>query len=214
MKIPLTYPKIPGSGECRLEQCIAFEKYDGTNLHWVWERELGWYAFGTRRNRFDLDELGIAEFHREHLGLEAAPEIFQQHWAEPLLQVFAAHGFYDSEEIAVFTEFLGTNSFAGLHQPGEEKQLVLFDVQTAGGLLGPHQFVEEFGGLNIARAVWRGKLNGQFLEDVRHGKYNTPEGVVVKGGSGDSLWMAKVKTHAYMKRLQEKFQDDWSNYWE
>jgi hypothetical protein len=50
------------------EQCIAFEKYDGTNLHWVWEIELGWYAFGTRRRRFDLDEMGMAEFNAAHPG--------------------------------------------------------------------------------------------------------------------------------------------------
>ena len=61
-RVQLAYPKIPDSKNCPNEQCIAFEKYDGTNLHWVWEIELGWYAFGTRRHRFDLDEMGIAEF--------------------------------------------------------------------------------------------------------------------------------------------------------
>ena len=40
----LVYPKIPDSKNCPHEQCVAFEKYDGTNLHWVWEVELGWYA--------------------------------------------------------------------------------------------------------------------------------------------------------------------------
>lgn len=61
-RIKLAYPKIPDSRAAPLEKCIAFEKYDGTNLHWVWEPELGWYAFGTRRNRFDLDDRGIAAF--------------------------------------------------------------------------------------------------------------------------------------------------------
>src|SRR3712207_8134788 len=34
--------------------CIAFEKVDGTNLHWDWDREFGWHAFGTRRDDFNL----------------------------------------------------------------------------------------------------------------------------------------------------------------
>jgi hypothetical protein len=25
-----------------------FEKLDGTNLHWYWNRAFGWHAFGTR----------------------------------------------------------------------------------------------------------------------------------------------------------------------
>ena len=53
-RIKLAYPKIPGSKNSPFKRCIAFEKYDGTNLHWVWEYELGWYGFGTRRDRFDL----------------------------------------------------------------------------------------------------------------------------------------------------------------
>jgi hypothetical protein len=43
----LYYPKIPDSKDCPLEQCIAFEKYDGTNLHWTWNGV--WTGFGPRR---------------------------------------------------------------------------------------------------------------------------------------------------------------------
>lgn len=74
-RVKLAYPKIPDSKNCPLNQCIAFEKYDGTNLHWVWEPELGWYGFGTRRDHFDLDERGIADFNRSHPGLEAASAV-------------------------------------------------------------------------------------------------------------------------------------------
>ena len=41
----LVYPKMPGSGEAPLSSFYAFEKYDGTNIHWVWDATLGWYAF-------------------------------------------------------------------------------------------------------------------------------------------------------------------------
>jgi hypothetical protein len=83
-RVKLAYPKIPDSKNSPLEKCIAFDKYDGTNLHWVWESELGWYAFGTRRDRFDFDERGILDFNVAHPGLEAAAELFIQNFAKPL----------------------------------------------------------------------------------------------------------------------------------
>ncbi|WP_236141170.1 hypothetical protein [Nostoc sp. CMAA1605] len=91
VKVQLAYPKIPDSKNCPWERCIAFEKYDGTNLHWVWDCELGWYAFGTRRDRFDLDDMGIAQFNQAHPGLETATEIFQKDFAIPLETVSTSH---------------------------------------------------------------------------------------------------------------------------
>ncbi|MEM9541376.1 MAG: RNA ligase family protein [Cyanobacteria bacterium P01_E01_bin.42] len=213
-RIKLAYPKIPGSADSPCDRCIAFEKYDGTNMHWVWERELGWYAFGMRRNRFDLDELGIAEFNANHPGYEDASEIFKRDFAEPLATIFRENLAYNSQEVTVFTEYFGANSFAGLHKAEEPKQLILFDVETERGLIQPEQFIEDFGALKIARVVYRGKLTGKFADDVRTGKHNVNEGVVCKGSSGDRVWMVKIKTNAYMERLQQAFKDDWENYWE
>ncbi|NMG06674.1 RNA ligase family protein [Brasilonema sp. UFV-L1] len=214
-RIQLVYPKIPGSKNCPSGRCIAFEKYDGTNLHWIWEPELGWYGFGTRRDRFDLDDMGITEFNAAHPGLEAAPTLFQTSLAAPLDQLFRENPAYNSPEITVFTEFLGANSFAGMHKPNDPKQLILFDVETTQGIIGPEQFVQDFSAFPIARIVYRGKLTGQFVEDVRAGKYGVAEGVVCKGGSSSAdLWMVKIKTNAYLTRLQQAFQDDWENYWE
>ncbi|MEG4840744.1 RNA ligase family protein [Microcoleus sp. B9-D4] len=214
-RVQLAYPKIPDSKNCPHEQCIAFEKYDGTNLHWVWEIELGWYAFGTRRSRFDLDEMGIAEFNAAHPGLEAAPEIFKRDFASPLESIFRENEEYQCAENTAFTEFFGANSFAGMHQKGDRKQLVLFDVETEGGMVVPDRFIQDFGKLNIARVIYRGKLTGKFMDDLRQGKYGVDEGVVCKGGrNANNLWMVKIKTDAYMQRLREAFKDDWENYWE
>ncbi|MFI4849099.1 MAG: hypothetical protein ACIAZJ_08390 [Gimesia chilikensis] len=149
-RIKLAYPKIPDSRAAPLEKCIAFEKYDGTNLHWVWEPELGWYAFGTRRNRFDLDDRGIAAFTEDHPELAQAPALF----------------------------------------------------------------LEDFGHLPVARVVYRGRFTGQFTSDVRAGKYAVAEGVICKGGTGPNLWMAKIKTDAYLSRLKTAFADNWEQYWE
>ena len=213
-RVKLAYPKMRGSRGAPLERCIAFEKYDGTNLHWMWERELGWHAFGTRRDRFDLDEAGIVQFTAAHEELGEAPHLFWEQWADPLLEVFAQHNLYEARDIMVFTEFLGDDSFAGRHRAEDDKRLVLFDVQADDRFLPPETFVEHYASLPIARVVYRGKLTGKFANDVREGRYDVAEGVVCKGGDDGGVWMAKIKTNAYMKRLKEAFADDWESYWE
>ncbi|MDJ0650387.1 MAG: RNA ligase family protein [Xenococcaceae cyanobacterium MO_188.B19] len=215
-RVKLTYPKIPDSKNCPLEKCLAFRKYDGTNLHWIWENELGWYGFGTRRNRYDLDEMGIAEFNLAHPGLEEAPNIFLRDLARPLETIFRTNQKYQSPEITVFTEFFGVNSFAGMHKQEDPKQLVLFDVETDRGIVMPEEFIADFSSLKIAEVIYRGKLTGKFIDDVRQGKYDVDEGVVCKGVSKttNNLWMIKIKTNSYMQKLKQAFQDDWEAYWE
>ncbi|MEH2034128.1 RNA ligase family protein [Nostoc sp.] len=215
-RVQLVYPKIPDSKNCLWEHCIAFEKYDGTNLHWVWESELGWYAFGTRRDRFDLDDMGIAQFNKAHPGLEEAPEIFNRDFAASLERVFQEKFNCQYPEITVFTEFLGTNSFAGMHRRDDPKQLILFDVQIDKYIITPEQFIQYFSQLHIPRVVYRGKITGQFIDDIREGKYGVAEGVICKGGgsNGNNGWMVKIKTYAYMNKLQQAFKDDWKTYWE
>ena len=214
-RIKLAYPKIPGSSKAPLELCVAFEKYDGTNIHWVWERELGWYAFGMRRNRYDLDEFGIAQFHEAHPGYPDAVDIFLRDLARPLAELFTNHPNYDRPEITVFTEYFGPQSFAGLHKDLDTKRLVMFDVSIGDDLVPPDQFVEDFSHLSIPRVIYRGKLTGKFADDVRHGRYEVEEGVVCKGGqTSDKLWMVKIKTYAYMSKLKQAFHNDWEAYWE
>src|SRR5437879_1242543 len=74
--VMLHYPKIPGSRECPGGRCVAFEKYDGTNLHWDWDRDFGWHAFGTRRDAFNLLPAGLGQFSHAHGHLGQAPALF------------------------------------------------------------------------------------------------------------------------------------------
>ena len=213
----LHYPKIPGSRQAPAGRCVAFEKYDGTNLHWDWDRDFGWHAFGTRRDQFNLTPAGVAEFAHRHAHLAGAADVFWAALADGLDRVFRDHPAYrEFPACKAFTEFLGPNSFAGLHRPDEPKELRLFDVLAEPfGLIGPDQFVADFGHLTVARVVYRGKLTGKFMEDVRAGRYEVTEGVVCKGGrGGPDLWMVKVKTYAYLGRLKQAFADRWEEYWE
>lgn len=213
----LHYPKIPGSRDLPGGKCVAFEKLDGTNLHWDWDRDFGWHAFGTRRDSFNLTSEGIAAFRATHVHLAEAPDVFQATLAEPLNQMFQSHVEYVAfQSLTAFTEFVGDHSFAGLHKPDEPKRVVLFDVRADEyGFVGPEKFVTDFGHLPIPRVVYRGKVTGQFTNAVRNGEYGVEEGVVIKGGNGGTdVWMAKVKTAAYLARLKAAFADRWEEFWE
>ena len=213
----LHYPKIPGSKDSPSGRCVAFEKLDGTNLHWSWERDFGWHAFGTRRDEFQLTPDGIAVFASAHPGLEEAPRVFLDTLAEPLASVLCEHpGYRERPAYKVFTEFLGPNSFAGKHHANDPKQTVIIDVWADGyGFVAPEEFVADFGHLPTPRVVYRGKLTGSFLEAVRLGKHDVAEGVVCKGGSGGAdVWMVKVKTFAYLERLKASFGAKWEDFWE
>jgi hypothetical protein len=213
----LHYPKIPGSHNAPDGRCIAFEKYDGTNLHWEWDRDFGWHSFGPRRDEFNLTEEGIRLFAQQHAHLRQSVEVFQETLAASIEKVFREHPNYrELQSLKVFTEFLGPNSFAGLHKEDDPKELRLFDVWAEPlGMIGPRQFVADFSHLHSARVVYEGKLTGKFTEDVRLGKHGVNEGVVCKGGSGGAdVWMVKVKTYAYMERLKQAFAERWEEYWE
>lgn len=212
MKIKLVYPKIPDTLHCPLKQCVAFEKIDGTNIHWVWTPQNGFESFGTRRDRYPNTDASIAQFHKFHYGLDGLDAAFQK-IAQPLSE-FLLNKFPDSKEVLVFTELYGTNSFAGSHKPEDKKQLILFDVQVDGKMLPPEEFIQLFEPFGIPKVIFRGKFTGQLYADVRSGKYGVKEGVVVKGMVSDEIYMAKIKTSAYAKKLMERFEGDWKNYWE
>lgn len=213
----LHYPKIPGARDAPIGRCAAFEKYDGTNLHWDWDRDFGWHAFGTRRDAFNLTDEGIAQFSRKHAHLHECVAVFRSTLADGLEQIFKiCPGYHEFQAIKAFTEFFGPNSFAGLHKEEDPKQLRLFDIFAEPfGFIGPKQFVADFGTLPIARVIYEGRLTGTFTENVREGKYGVGEGVVCKGGTGGAdVWMVKIKTNAYMDRLKKAFAERWEDYWE
>ena len=213
----LHYPKIPGSRNAPDGRCVAFEKYDGTNVHWEWDRDFGWHSFGPRRDEFNLTQEGIELFAQNHAHLRQSVEVFRNTLAEGIEKLFREHSNYrEFQSFKVFTEFLGPNSFAGLHKEDDPKELRLFDLWAEPlGMIGPKQFAADFGHLHTARIVYEGKVTGKFTEDVRLGKYGVKEGVVCKGGAGGvDVWMVKVKTYAYMERLKQAFADRWEEYWE
>lgn len=195
------YPSIEGSGKAPLgEPCIAFYKYDGSNLRWEWNPKKGWFKFGTRTQLFDKNT---------ELFNEAIP-IFMKMGDEIVRRVKSVER--QPQRITAFTEFFGPSSFTGAHVAGEPKELRLFDVYLfKRGLMKPRQFVKVFGDLPYsAEVVYDGNLNKQFIEDVRDGRYPVWEGVVAKGDD----FMVKIKTKAYFAKLSEVYGRNIGPYWE
>ena len=213
MKVPLVYPKIPDAKDNPLKNIIAFNKYDGTNMHWVWNSEYGFHTFGTRRNQYALNEFGINQFKENHSELIQAPDLFSTNY-ESLYSEYLSDSIFSDKEVILFTEFLGEQSFAGNHIQEDNKQIILFDVQINNKLLLPEMFLKHFNSFNIAKIVYKGKFSGQFIEDVRSNKFKTSEGVICKGSYQDELYMFKIKTTDYLNKLKVQFADSWQEYWE
>lgn len=196
----LQYPSINGSAKAPLNtSCIAFYKYDGSNLRWEWSPKKGWNKFGTRRQMFD---------HNTPLYHQAIP-IFMEKIADELVYLVKQQN-KSIERITAFTEFFGPNSFAGSHDEKEQKELKLLDVFLfKKGFIPPRQFVKMFGEKEYApEIIYEGNLNKQFIMDVRSGKYPVDEGVICKGDD----FMVKIKTDAYFAKLRNQFDDNWINY--
>jgi hypothetical protein len=208
-----TYPKILGAGIPDEQECVAWDKLDGSNLRFEYSHKRGWYKFGTRWQMID-------ESHSEYgIGIK----IFLKKYGEDLARIFRDK-FKKTDRFLVYGEFFGPHSFAGKHDPGflgvqsnDPKDVVIFDVNpNKKGFLSPEEFLKYFGNLHIPKIIYTGPFTEEFVQDIRAGKYPvTDEGVVAKGGKyPHHMWMKKVKTDKYKAKLARVFGNSWENYWE
>lgn len=200
------YWSIPHSAKAPREHCFAFYKHDGSNLRFEWHKKRKWNKQGTRHQLFDAS----------HNVFGKAIGIFEEKYSEGIEKVLVDN-YRGIEEAVVFCEFEGPNSFAGIHEPDDKHDLILFDVNVhKKGIIDPKTFIKQFEHLHIPKLVYEGNLNELFIQQVRHNKLEVEldEGVVCKGGSGHKLWMAKIKTLAYLEKLKTRKGDDWTKFWE
>lgn len=222
-----SYPKIYGveaEDDHFGEDCIAFEKLDGSNIRFEWNKKQGWYKFGTRTRTFDRTD-------KEFGG---SIDLFLNKYGEPLAKVMRDK-FAKTDSCISYAEFLGPVSFAGLHDPNylhqigylkevvsnDPKDIVLFDFNPyKKGFVSPVEFLKLFSHLHIPQVIWQGKLNELFVTLVRQnmlgGQFNgkLKEGVVVKGGESHKLWMKKIKTNAFIDEIKRVFGVGWTQFGE
>lgn len=213
------YPKILGPKGAPHLPCLAFRKYDGSNLRFSWSTNGGWCKFGTRHRLFDQTDPDFG----------GAVDLFMNKYASPIEAVIRKDkAFRGVREVICYAEYFGPHSFAGQHDPkhpalamvgvtaNEPMDLVLFDVNLhKKGLMPPRQFINTFDHLPIAEVVYEGNLNSSFISDVQDGRYPVVEGVVCKGCEGKpphGIWMRKIKTKTYLDDLKRRFADDWEEY--
>ena len=206
----IEYPTILPSSKAPRENCIAFEKFDGSNIRVKYTSKKGFALFGSRTQLFD----------KGHPFLGAAVEVFQKKYEDKLVDLIEQH-WPNEREVIAFLEFFGKNSFAGWHEKEDEKDLVLFDLMVGHKnrkFLLPQDFIKLTSQVSaeIPSVVYQGNLTDQFIQDVRDGKYDREcrhrvfEGVVCKGTARTgahrgNVWMAKIKTLNYFNMLKNKF---------
>src|SRR5271166_3879848 len=132
----------------------AFDKLDGSNIRAEWSRKKGFYKFGTRTRLVDATDLMLG----------SAPELVTTKYERDLSDIFKKERY---ESAVCFFEFWGLKSFAGNHDPDEPHNVTLFDVNPyKKGILDPGAYMDLFGHLDIARLLYRGNPNADFVNSV------------------------------------------------
>ena len=214
-----TYPSIDGPAKAPHKPCYTFVKYDGSNLRFEWSKKRGWYKFGTRKTMIDQNTPVFG----------SAIPMFLEKYGDGLEKTFKSDKhFRGVDNVIVFAEWYGELSFAGQHYPWDKNyDSVILDVkQIKKGMLGPKQFLDTFGHLNVAELICTGNFGESLIESVRKetldikSKYKVqvdfPEGVICKGAESDphKLWSCKIKTERYKEALKALFEFNWERHWE
>jgi RNA ligase len=189
-------------------KCLAFYKYDGSNMRFLWTAKQGWSRFGTRNNLIDKDTPLYGQ----------AVEIFNEKYKDRLTWLIRNDKMFQNiKEVMAFCEFFGPSSFAGQHKLEEKKELVLFDINIGTrGFMDPFTFRDKLKAVDTAKVVYEGILTEDFAKQVRQSGLPTErqplfEGVIAKGGENHKLWMVKIKSRTYVEQLTKR-QDEINNW--
>ncbi len=191
------YPSIPSWRDTPTQPvCYAFDKLDGSNIRVEWSPKQGFYKWGSRKRMLgnEDEQLGeaISLFNDKYA--DAMEERFKErHWKKLGVRNFV-----------VFMEYIGPNSFAGVHD-GVDMDVVVFDINpTPRGFMPPKDFIEFMNDLHYPTMVYHGPFDAMFIDEVQRNalEYPLTEGVVAKGVNDRKLWMAKVKTDEWADKVR------------
>ena len=207
----IEYPSIINSSKAPRKQMIAFEKLDGSNIRVKYTSKKGFCLFGSRTQLIDETQPTLG----------GVVKYFNDNCKEPLEELFKKY-YPKEQEMEVFGEYVGPNSFAGFHtDPLDKMKFFLFDIMLIrkgrNEFLSPQEFIKLTSKLNYVetpRVVYEGSLSDDFIARVRADEFSTFEGVVCKGREKSGayrggVWMCKVKTNTYLQMLKDKKGADW-----
>jgi len=196
------YPHIDYWNKCKFGAPVwAFEKLDGSNIRAEWSKKRGWYKFGTKKQMIDASHPQFGE----------AVYLFMDKYSEGLSKVFTDKKEYrEIRSFVVFCEYFGEKSFAGYHVPEDKKDIVLFDVNMVqkDKWVKPKDFIKNYNHLGIPRLIYHDNFNRSLIRDVKEGKYDVKEGVIVKGlrriKGEEIVWLTKIKTNWWMNKVKRQ----------
>ena len=166
-----------------------FDKLDGTNLRFSWNKKERWYEYATRTRPLPAD----------HKLYQIGYEIFLNKFADKIVSVASRNNW---KRLDVFFEFYGENSFAGRHDLNEKQTISMIDLApNTRGFLNPLEFLDLFNDLKIATYLGEADWNEDYIEAVRAGLVEgmTFEGVVAKAENKQR--MAKAKTQKWIDKV-------------
>jgi hypothetical protein len=192
-----SYPSIfRASRKIWIPQAYIFDKLDGSNLRFEWNKKRGWYKFGTRTQLLNPEDPTFGP----------AIPLFLETLSEPLEKLAIDSKW---ESVVVFGEFYGTKSFAGMHTIGDDFTIKVFDIAPfKRGLLDPEEFLKVTE--NIPRAEFLGIRNfgPDLVDEVLNNNFPgvTYEGIVAKRQMNThELLMGKAKTQLWIDAVKAKF---------
>ncbi len=195
-----TYPSI-SKDILRGVPVYVFGKTDGSNMRVEFTPKQGFHKWGRRTGLLD-DSNPV---------LKLAPGLFTARYGDrdgPLATVLRRERW---EQVTLFFEFYGDDSFAGTHNPEDPTlEARIFDVSVyKRGFVGPPEFVKLFGHLPVQELLHHGNFTAELEAQVRAGTLpgTPPEGVVCKAPSprpGGLPVMFKVKQDAWLEHLKVK----------
>ena len=177
----------------------AFDKKDGSNLRVEWVRKNGFWKWGTKTQLLDASNPDFGD----GIGL------FEAKYASALDGIFRKQ---QLDKTTVFFEYWSPNTFAGLHAK-EPHDVTLIDLKVyKRGFLLPKDYLKMVGHLDIARLLYYGNPNADFVASVQEGRLENMsfEGVVCKGEyihPGTPL-MFKIKNRAWIEKLRQRCNGD------
>ena len=201
------------------EEIWASNKLDGQNFCAKYSpKQKEFNMFGSKTQNVDetSEQFGnTVRYFKENMAEKIKNIIFQNSKKGDV--------FNSVEEITIFCEWYGENSFSGVHQEGDELKLCLIDVfLKKKGYIEPKIFYKLFEDQNIEipELIYKGKLTKDFINSIVNNNWTksncqyptVKEGVVCKRSTlmkGQKLPKVKVKTKWWLDKLTELYPDRW-----
>lgn len=212
-----SFENIKFDGTLLGEEVWAFNKLDGQNFCAKYSpKQKEFSMFGSKTQNVDETSEQFGD----------AVRYFKSELSEPIRDVLIKNSkkgdiFTSVDEITVFCEWHGENSFCGVHAEGDELRLTLIDLfLKKRGYIEPKPFYKLFNGVvEIPELIYQGKLTQTFINSIVNNDWTQPislypnvkEGVVCKRSTlmkGQRLPKVKVKTDWWLTKLKATYPEE------